>query len=32
LNEKELIRHEKGLIITTDKGKVFREMAKEFKL
>lgn len=32
LNEKELIRHEKGLFITTDKGKVFQEMAKELKL
>ena len=32
LNEKELIRHENGLFITTDKGKVFQEMAKELKL
>jgi len=32
LNEKELIRHEKGIFITTDKGKVFQEMAKEIKL
>jgi predicted transcriptional regulator len=32
LNEKELIRHENGLFITTDKGKVFQEMAKEIKL
>ncbi|MHB8100903.1 MAG: winged helix-turn-helix domain-containing protein [Methanosarcina sp.] len=32
LNEKELIRHEKGLFITTDKGKIFQQMANEFKL
>jgi predicted transcriptional regulator len=32
LKEKELIRHENGLFITTDKGKVFQAMAKEFKL
>ena len=32
LNEKELIRHENGLFITTNKGKVFQEMAKELKL
>jgi predicted transcriptional regulator len=32
LNEKELIMQEKGLFITTDKGKVFQEVAKEFKL
>jgi predicted transcriptional regulator len=32
LNEKELIRHENGLFTTTDKGKVFQEMAKEIKL
>ena len=32
LKEKELIRHEKGLFITTDKGKVFQAMAKELKL
>jgi predicted transcriptional regulator len=32
LNEKELIRRENGLFITTDKGKVFQEMAKEIKL
>ncbi len=32
LNEKELIRHEKGFFITTDKGKVFQEIAKELKL
>ena len=29
LNEKELIRHESGLFITTNKGKVFQEMAKQ---
>ena len=32
LNEKELIRHENGLFVTTSKGKVFQEMAKELKL
>ena len=32
LKEKELIRHENGLFITTDKGKVFQAMAKELKL
>ena len=32
LNEKELIRQENGLFITTNKGKVFQEMAKELKL
>jgi predicted transcriptional regulator len=32
LKEKELIRNEEGLFITTDKGKVFQEMAKEIKL
>lgn len=32
LNERELIRHENGVFITTDKGKVFQEMAKEIKL
>jgi predicted transcriptional regulator len=32
LNEKELIRHENGLFIATNKGKVFQEMAKQFKL
>ena len=32
LKEKELIRYEKGLFITTDKGRVFQEMAKEIKL
>jgi predicted transcriptional regulator len=26
LNEKELIRHEDGLFITTDKGKIFHEI------
>lgn len=32
LKEKELLKHENGFFITTDKGKVFQEMAKEFKL
>lgn len=32
LKDKELIMQEKGLFITTDKGKVFHEVAKEFKL
>jgi predicted transcriptional regulator len=32
LKDKELIMHEKGLFITTDKGKVFHEVAKELKL
>jgi hypothetical protein len=32
LSEKELIRHESGLFITTDKGKIFQEMAKGIKL
>lgn len=32
LSEKELIRYEEGFFITTDKGKVFQEMAKEIKL
>lgn len=32
LNEKELIRQENGLFFTTDKGKVFHEMAKGLKL
>jgi predicted transcriptional regulator len=32
LKEKELIMHENGLFTTTDKGKVFHEMAKEIKL
>ena len=32
LKDKELIRHEKDIFITTDKGKVFHEMAKEIKL
>ncbi|MDQ1251909.1 MAG: hypothetical protein QG646_1020, partial [Euryarchaeota archaeon] len=32
LNEKELIKQENGLFITTNKGKVFQEMAKELKL
>jgi predicted transcriptional regulator len=32
LNEKELIRQENGLFITTNKGKVFQETAKQLKL
>jgi len=32
LKDRELIIHEKGLFITTDKGKVFREVAKDLKL
>ena len=32
LGEKELIRHENGLFITTDKGKIFQEMATKIKL
>jgi predicted transcriptional regulator len=32
LTENELIMHENGLFITTDKGKVFQEIAKELKL
>ena len=32
LKDKELVKHENGLFITTDKGKVFHEMAKELKL
>lgn len=32
LKDKELIRHEKELFITTDKGKVFQEIAKELSL
>jgi predicted transcriptional regulator len=32
LKDKELIEHENGLFTTTDKGKVFHEMAKELKL
>jgi predicted transcriptional regulator len=32
LNEKGLIRKENGLFVTTNKGKVFQEMAKELKL
>jgi predicted transcriptional regulator len=31
LKEKELIRHENGFFVTTDKGKVFQEIAKELK-
>jgi predicted transcriptional regulator len=32
LTDKELIRYENGTFITTDKGKVFQEIAKELKL
>ncbi len=32
LKEKELIKHEDGLFITTEKGKAFQEMAKEIRL
>jgi predicted transcriptional regulator len=32
LNEKELIRHEDGLFITTDKGKFFQEIAKKLMI
>lgn len=32
LSEKELIRRENGLFITTNKGKIFQEMAKELRL
>lgn len=32
LKDKELIKHENGLFITTDKGKVFQEMATAVKL
>ena len=32
LKEKELIRHENGLFITTDKGRVYQAMAMELKL
>ena len=32
LKDKELVRHENGLFITTDKGKVFHEMAKGLTL
>jgi predicted transcriptional regulator len=32
LKDKELIIHDKGLFVTTDKGKVFHEVAKELKL
>jgi predicted transcriptional regulator len=31
LNEKELVRHEDGLFITTSKGKIFQEIAKELR-
>jgi predicted transcriptional regulator len=32
LNEKELVRHEDGLFITTSKGKNFQEIAEELRL
>jgi predicted transcriptional regulator len=32
LNEKGLIKHENGLFTTTNKGKVFQELAKELRL
>ena len=32
LSEKELTRHENGLFITTNKGRVYQEIAKELKL
>ena len=32
LNEKELIRRENGIFITTDKGKVFQEIASQLKI
>ncbi|MDI9395354.1 MAG: winged helix-turn-helix domain-containing protein [Euryarchaeota archaeon] len=32
LKEKELIRHENGVFITTDKGKVYQELANELIL
>ena len=32
LKEKELIRHENGLFITTDKRKVYQAMAMELRL
>nr|WP_231585711.1 MULTISPECIES: winged helix-turn-helix domain-containing protein [unclassified Methanosarcina] len=32
LSEKELIKNENGFFITTDKGKIFQEIAKEIKL
>jgi predicted transcriptional regulator len=32
LKDKELLEHEDGLFTTTDKGKLFHEMAKEIKL
>jgi predicted transcriptional regulator len=32
LKDKELIRLENNIFITTDKGKAFHEMAKELKL
>lgn len=32
LKDKELIIHEKGFFMTTDKGKLFQEKAKNLKL
>jgi predicted transcriptional regulator len=32
LNEKELIKHENGLFTTTNKGKIYQEIAKELKI
>jgi predicted transcriptional regulator len=32
LKNKELVKYENGLFITTDKGKVFHSTAKELKL
>jgi predicted transcriptional regulator len=32
LKDKELIRQENGLFITTEKGKIYQELAKELKL
>ena len=32
LKDKELIRNENGVFITTNKGKFFIEVAKEFKI
>ena len=31
LREKELIKQENGLFVTTEKGKAFQQMANEFK-
>jgi predicted transcriptional regulator len=32
LKEKELIRYENGIFITTDKGKVFQQIARQLKI